>query len=211
MSYQRLEKGAFTELLAEYFAERPERSAWQEMQTVAAVLSVGGGVALYATVPRPQEPHVPTNRGAYSIGYTRAVPPPNRLGIHVDHRHDVFTGERAEENTHAVAHYRGEPIYYAEDITSVLNRHPEFAGQSMREQWFLDAYGPLPPVEIFQRGLTRLDAKRYPDYLYGPGYTILCKTECRHHYHLTDSCPGCDADEEGRTGPWEGVVELDYV
>lgn len=37
----------------------------------------------------------------------------------------------------------------------------------------------------------------YPDYfIIGAGRDIASHTLCDHGYYLTDSCPGCDADDD---------------
>lgn len=33
-------------------------------------------------------------------------------------------------------------------------------------------------------------------FVYGPGRRVTAMTRCPHDYYLTDSCPGCDADQE---------------
>lgn len=78
---------------------------------------------------------------------------------------------------------------------SVLNNLPTAFREWMTEQ---SANAPRPPVSVLLRRLTPADIKAYPVYfILGPGYDIASKTLCGHGYHLTDSCPGCDADEDG--------------
>lgn len=44
-----------------------------------------------------------------------------------------------------------------------------------------------------------------PEYwLAGPGHERAEATECPHEYFLTDSCPGCDADEEAARPTFAG-------
>jgi hypothetical protein len=44
---------------------------------------------------------------------------------------------------------------------------------------------------------TVADVKADPEYwVAGPGYEAASCTLCPHRYNLTDSCPGCDRDEE---------------
>lgn len=205
-----LTKEHFTEMLTEYtLGAGLDR---QLIEQAAAVLSVGGGVGLYAYVPTPEIPKAPTDRRFYKLGYLRALPHKGRRTITMDHYlEDVYNQTGEDDTTHLVARYYGEPVHYGEVISAYLANSNQITEGKIREHWFLDAFGPLPPVEIFERGLNKLDAHRYPHYLYGPAYSILNATRCRHEYYLTASCPGCDADEENRTGPWEGVKELDYV
>lgn len=210
--YKALDSDEFAQMLAEYTFPGDALAQRLTTERCGAALSVGGGVGLYVHVPEPQVPKVPVDRFYYKIGYTRATPYENRLTVSREHwLEDVYHQRGKDESTHLVAHYVGQPIYIGDVITAHLEHSGEFSINGMRESWFLDAFGPLPPVEIFERGLNKLDAKRYTHYLYGPAYSILSATRCRHEYYLTDSCPGCDADEENRTGPWEGVTELDYV
>lgn len=57
---------------------------------------------------------------------------------------------------------------------------------------------PVPPAEVLaQDAPTVADVKAWPDFfMAGPGRAVAQATECPHAYHLTDSCPGCDHDEE---------------
>jgi hypothetical protein len=56
---------------------------------------------------------------------------------------------------------------------------------------------PTPPDEVLNRAPTVADVRRWPEhYISGPGRAVASKTHCPHRYYLTDSCPGCDADEE---------------
>ncbi|ASR36600.1 hypothetical protein BAY61_18125 [Prauserella marina] len=56
---------------------------------------------------------------------------------------------------------------------------------------------PAPPGDVLARAITRDDVRRYPTYfIWGPGRDIASRTDCGHGYYLTDSCPGCDADED---------------
>lgn len=58
----------------------------------------------------------------------------------------------------------------------------------------------VPPPEVIDAPLTAEITRLYPDYYHGggPGYKKARETKCSHGYNLTDSCPGCDADFEGR-------------
>jgi hypothetical protein len=41
------------------------------------------------------------------------------------------------------------------------------------------------------------DVKAHPVYfIAGPGQDIASRTQCAHGYYLTDSCPGCDHDDD---------------
>lgn len=54
-----------------------------------------------------------------------------------------------------------------------------------------------PPADVLAKQLTRQVVAEYPDwFLSGPGREQAERTQCAHGYNLTDSCPGCDADEE---------------
>lgn len=56
---------------------------------------------------------------------------------------------------------------------------------------------PAPPAEVLARPLTPADIQAYPEYfINGRGRSIASTTLCAHDYYLTDSCPGCDADQE---------------
>lgn len=208
--YKELERTKFVELLAEYTQRSKTDTLNRLVEQTAAVLSVGGGVGLYVYVSQPGRPKVPVTRDYYRIGYTRAAPLPRRRTIDREHFHHLYTGVE-DQTTFLAAHYQGEPVTPGEVISAAIEHASELRDETIREFWFLDAFGPLPPGEIFERGLNKLDACRYTNYLYGPAHRILRATQCRHKYYLTDSCPGCDADEENRTGPWEGVTELGYV
>lgn len=57
----------------------------------------------------------------------------------------------------------------------------------------------VPPDEVLARKLTADDVRQWPYYFVdGPGREIASKTDCGHGYRLTDSCPGCDAEQETR-------------
>ena len=54
----------------------------------------------------------------------------------------------------------------------------------------------VPPLEVLSRPITKADVSAYPVYfIIGPGCEIAERTECGHGYYLTDSCPGCDAED----------------
>ncbi len=56
---------------------------------------------------------------------------------------------------------------------------------------------PAPPAEILDRPITKSDTRAYSDYfISGRGRAVASTTMCPHMYYLTDSCPGCDADQE---------------
>lgn len=55
----------------------------------------------------------------------------------------------------------------------------------------------IPPASVLARTPTVADVRAWPQYfIAGPGYAIASTTDCGHGYHLTDSCPGCDADAQ---------------
>lgn len=61
----------------------------------------------------------------------------------------------------------------------------------------LGANAPVPPADVLNRTITPADVRAYPDYfILGPGRAIAEVTNCGHDYHLTDSCPNCDADND---------------
>ncbi|MGW4114793.1 hypothetical protein ACWEFJ_28295 [Actinosynnema sp. NPDC004786] len=44
---------------------------------------------------------------------------------------------------------------------------------------------------------TIADVRRFPEFwVSGAGHAIASRTHCPHGYYLTDSCPGCDADQD---------------
>lgn len=57
---------------------------------------------------------------------------------------------------------------------------------------------PRPPAEVLAKAaLTKADVRAWPDFfISGPGRAVASRTLCPHEYYLTDSCPGCDADQE---------------
>lgn len=57
---------------------------------------------------------------------------------------------------------------------------------------------PRPPAELLAKDApTVADVKAWPDFfISGPGRRVASATPCPHDYQLTDSCPGCDYDEE---------------
>jgi hypothetical protein len=56
---------------------------------------------------------------------------------------------------------------------------------------------PAPPAEVLARPIVKDDIRAYPDYfISGRGRRLASVTLCPHDYYLTDSCPGCDADQE---------------
>ena len=62
--------------------------------------------------------------------------------------------------------------------------------------WERGANDP-PPAEVLTRPLTPSDVRNWPHYFIGgPGTDLAHGTACPHGYRLTDSCPGCDADQE---------------
>lgn len=210
--YTSFERDKFIECFGDWLGQLPRDQYFSGAATtwcmvVDGILSVGGGIGFYVHVPDARYPRVPeSTESTYKIGYLAAKPKPNRHTVPTRHWTNPYTGQE-DEKTHCLGYYYGAPLSKAEERSTYLaiSRGP------MAEHWFLDAYSPLPPAEIFERGLNKLDAHRYSNYLYGPGYSILSATKCRHEYYLTDSCPGCDADEENHTGPWTGVTELGYV
>jgi hypothetical protein len=63
---------------------------------------------------------------------------------------------------------------------------------ALRYEW-----GPVPPLELLGRVPDNWTVKSYPDfYIVGPGRALAELVPCAHLYNLTDSCPGCDHDEE---------------
>ncbi|WP_431889411.1 hypothetical protein [Nocardiopsis alba] len=59
--------------------------------------------------------------------------------------------------------------------------------------WGRDPYPHDEPEELLTKG----DIRQYPAYyILGPGRERAEATRCPHDYCLTDSCPGCDADDE---------------
>lgn len=59
------------------------------------------------------------------------------------------------------------------------------------------ANASVPPADVLARPITAADVKAYPDYfIIGAGRDIASHTLCDHGYYLTDSCPGCDADDD---------------
>jgi hypothetical protein len=70
-----------------------------------------------------------------------------------------------------------------------------------KDKWtFLDKIGAdavVPPREVLDRAPTPRDVRAYPDYfILGAGEKVARTTQCSHGYYLTDSCPGCDRDQE---------------
>ena len=62
--------------------------------------------------------------------------------------------------------------------------------------WERGADNPRPS-EVLTRPLTPADVRNWPDYFIGGhGTDAAHSTRCPHAYRLTDSCPGCDADQE---------------
>ncbi|WP_280455464.1 hypothetical protein [Nocardia brasiliensis] len=61
---------------------------------------------------------------------------------------------------------------------------------------------PRPPADVLAKDAPTLaDLKAWPDFfISGPGRAVASRTHCPHDYYLTDSCPGCDADEEANRG-----------
>lgn len=56
---------------------------------------------------------------------------------------------------------------------------------------------PAPPADILARPLAPADIQAYPAYfIEGRGRAVASSTLCAHDYYLTDSCPGCDADQD---------------
>lgn len=44
---------------------------------------------------------------------------------------------------------------------------------------------------------TVADVRRDPQYwIAGPGHALAEATDCPHGYRLTDSCPGCDSEDD---------------
>jgi hypothetical protein len=55
----------------------------------------------------------------------------------------------------------------------------------------------IPPANVLCRPPTVDDVRRWPEFfIAGPGREVASRTECRHDYLLTSSCPGCDADAD---------------
>jgi hypothetical protein len=53
------------------------------------------------------------------------------------------------------------------------------------------------PDAAAQAHPTHADVKAHPAYfISGPGRDIASSTQCAHGYYLTDSCPGCDYDDD---------------
>lgn len=66
------------------------------------------------------------------------------------------------------------------------------AAPKLRREW-----GPVPPGDVLTKLPTREVLRQWPDfYINGPGCHLAAATPCVHLYNLTDSCPGCDADQE---------------
>lgn len=60
-----------------------------------------------------------------------------------------------------------------------------------------------PPANILAKTPTAATVKAYPDYyIVGPGRKVADATLCSHGYRLTDSCPGCDYDQDYGIGPF---------
>lgn len=58
-----------------------------------------------------------------------------------------------------------------------------------------------PPADIATADPTAQTVILFPDYyLHGPGQTFARATLCDHGYRLTDTCPGCDHDQDTRQG-----------
>ncbi|MFI6215658.1 hypothetical protein ACIBCD_27010 [Nocardia brasiliensis] len=57
---------------------------------------------------------------------------------------------------------------------------------------------PPPPADVLAKDAPSIaDVKAWPDFfISGPGRAVASRTHCPHDYYLTDSCPGCDADED---------------
>lgn len=68
----------------------------------------------------------------------------------------------------------------------------------IRDQYAKHLTIPRPPDDVLAKdALTVADVRRWPDFfITGPGRRVAAATLCPHAYYLTDSCPGCDADEE---------------
>lgn len=60
------------------------------------------------------------------------------------------------------------------------------------------AWGAVPPkVGDLTELPTRASVKAWPEwFISGPGGHVAEAMPCPHQYYLTDSCPGCDADED---------------
>ncbi|WP_188187554.1 hypothetical protein [Nonomuraea sp. SYSU D8015] len=54
----------------------------------------------------------------------------------------------------------------------------------------------VPPVAVLDGPLTREILRAWSKWFFGPAYHVTRATQCDHGYRLSDSCPGCDADEE---------------
>lgn len=60
-----------------------------------------------------------------------------------------------------------------------------------------------PSADVLAKAPTAATVKAYPDYyIVGPGRKIADATLCSHGYRLTDSCPGCDYDQDYGIGPF---------
>jgi hypothetical protein len=64
-----------------------------------------------------------------------------------------------------------------------------------------------PPADILATTPTAQTVILFPDYyINGPGRAVASTTLCDHGCHLTDSCPGCDHDQDNRLGVFATLV-----
>jgi hypothetical protein len=87
------------------------------------------------------------------------------------------------------------------------DRFAQFAADQLRA-------APVPPADVLNRPITKTDVTAYSAYfILGPGRDTASTTLCAHGYYLTDSCPGCDADDEHRPTdtPKAGTVAPDAL
>lgn len=60
-----------------------------------------------------------------------------------------------------------------------------------RHEW-----APVPPADVLTKLPTVDVVREWPDfYIAGPGQALASAMPCPHAYHLTDSCPNCDAEQ----------------
>lgn len=72
----------------------------------------------------------------------------------------------------------------------------------IRDQYARHLAIPRPPAELLAKDApTVADVAAWEEFfITGPGRRVASATECPHAYYLTDSCPGCDYDEEQARG-----------
>lgn len=90
----------------------------------------------------------------------------------------------------------------AEDLAQELTARGFTPDQSHLMGWdvvsdALFRWGPVPPALDLAVLPDRASVICWPQWwISGPGHRIASLTPCAHGYHLTDSCPNCDADQE---------------